>query len=871
MKLRNRLFLVLIVMSLLPMAAVGFWGIEQMQQALDKQAEVRMQMLADRLLERIANYLQEKKVDAGLMRNSQLVHQELPVLHTYIDQPDSPRFRAAEVKLQQLFEQRCKLFGFDHILLLDADGRLLVASDRALPDQQTGLPLPAPFDVSFEQGRSGVYLSSVYMDVREGHHHLLMSEPIYRGGQLQGVVVMTLDALAIAGQLQGLSGLGESGEALLGTRIGEKLSFITRLKFPAGLQFGPEEAQPMHRALAGQSGAGFALDHHGVEVLAAWRPVPELGWGLVAKIDADEARAPFRQVLPPALLAMLGIALAAMLAVLAIARSFNRPLSRMQQASRQIAAGDLAFRVGGDDESELGELSRSLDEMAEKLQQARAEQERLISIMDSTPDMVGMADRNGMILYINPAGRRMLGFEPDEDLSTVNVAEAHPEWVRRLVLEEGFQAAARDGVWEHETAVVDRDGREIPVLQLLVSHRDQQGQVLYFSTVMRDLSRIHALEAEAEKQRHSLQESNRDLAAQISYNDEVTRQLQQKLAEEDETRQAMLIMLEDLSESKMEIEHGKQQWESTFDAVSHPMFLHDVDGRILRTNRSYATMAGSAVETLDGQCFWHCFPKTEQRPDYCNEDVSNSLPRDAEIELDGGAVIYRVFMYPVFNAGEEYLFSVHIMEDITERKRAEQAVEASRTLLQASLEGTIQAVSHAVEARDPYTAGHQQRVARLAEAIARQLGLEEDRVQGIHYGALIHDLGKIHVPAEILSKPGRLTDNEYAIVKEHPEVGYAILKGIEFPWPVVDIIYQHHERLDGSGYPQGLKGDEICLEARIVAVADVVAAMSSHRPYRPGLDRDKTFAEVTANRGRFYDPEVVDACMFVFASGFSYE
>ncbi len=189
--------------------------------------------------------------------------------------------------------------------------------------------------------------------------------------------------------------------------------------------------------------------------------------------------------------------------------------------------------------------------------------------------------------------------------------------------------------------------------------------------------------------------------------------------------------------------------------------------------------------------------------------------------------------------------------------------EAKRALKQ-SLVGTIVAVSKAIEARDAYTAGHQQRVAQLARCIAQEMGLDTDRVDGLRMGATIHDIGKIYLPAEILSKPTKLTDTEFALIKSHCQVGYDILKDIEFPWPIADIAHQHHERLDGTGYPQGLKGDEICLEARIVAVADVVEAISSHRPYRAALGIDVALQEIEKHRGEWYDSAAVDACVKLF-------
>lgn len=184
--------------------------------------------------------------------------------------------------------------------------------------------------------------------------------------------------------------------------------------------------------------------------------------------------------------------------------------------------------------------------------------------------------------------------------------------------------------------------------------------------------------------------------------------------------------------------------------------------------------------------------------------------------------------------------------------------------LEHSLNHAVTAIAATVEMRDPYTAGHQRRVAKLAGAIAAEMGLPEDRMLGLHMACVVHDIGKIHVPAEILSSPSKLSDAEFDILKTHPQTGWEILKGIDFPWPVAEIVYQHHEKLDGSGYPRGLKGDDILLEARILTVADVVEAMTSHRPYRPGFGIFPALQEISRNKGILYDTAVVYACLRVF-------
>ncbi|MFC1857438.1 HD domain-containing phosphohydrolase [Thermodesulfobacteriota bacterium] len=201
---------------------------------------------------------------------------------------------------------------------------------------------------------------------------------------------------------------------------------------------------------------------------------------------------------------------------------------------------------------------------------------------------------------------------------------------------------------------------------------------------------------------------------------------------------------------------------------------------------------------------------------------------------------------------------------LKERNRADQELQISFRKLNTALEQTVNALTITVEMRDPYTSGHQRRVTQICCAVAEEMGLSEYQMDGIRIAGLLHDIGKISVPSEILSKPGRLTRAEFTLLKDHPQVGYEILKGIEFPWPVAQIMLQHHERIDGSGYPSGLSGEAILLEAKILCVADVVEAMSSHRPYRPALGIDVAMEEISKNKGIIYEPEVADACSVVF-------
>jgi PAS domain S-box-containing protein/putative nucleotidyltransferase with HDIG domain len=229
----------------------------------------------------------------------------------------------------------------------------------------------------------------------------------------------------------------------------------------------------------------------------------------------------------------------------------------------------------------------------------------------------------------------------------------------------------------------------------------------------------------------------------------------------------------------------------------------------------------------------------------------------------GGSLFDAEVSFNRVDVGGE-VFLQAIIRDITDRKRAEEKHEQTLDNLRKAMSGTIQVIAHVVETRDAYTAGHQRRVADLARAIATEMRLSPQMTEGIRTAGVIHDIGKISVPAEILSKPGGLRQKEFELIKDHPQTGYDILKDIEFPWPIADIVLQHHERMDGSGYPQGIKGDAMLLEARIIAVSDVVEAIASHRPYRPARGIDVALEEIEKNSSVLYDAAVVDACVRLF-------
>lgn len=324
---------------------------------------------------------------------------------------------------------------------------------------------------------------------------------------------------------------------------------------------------------------------------------------------------------------------------------------------------------------------------------------------------------------------------------------------------------------------------------------------------------------------------------------------------------------------------------------SDSFILSDNEGSILFVNNSAMNLYGHNDKTeLVGKNVRQLIPEDEKYL-FINRDYEAGVNyiEHSFLRIDNKVVPVETSVSTMKGSDGSDIGFVFITRDITERKKSEEEIikyryhlediVSSRTdelnksmdKLQATLEGIVQSMAFTVETKDPYTAGHQKRVADLACAIAAELRLPEDTVECIKMAALIHDLGKIYVPAEILTRHGSLDDIEFMLVKKHPQVGYDILKTIEFPWPIADIVCQHHEKINGSGYPYGLKGDEILPEAKIICVADVVESMTLYRPYREGLGEESALAEIEEHSGILYDPEVVAVCVSLFKDkGYSF-
>ena len=518
-----------------------------------------------------------------------------------------------------------------------------------------------------------------------------------------------------------------------------------------------------------------------------------------------------------------------------------------------------------------GRPLRSIGTVQDVTERKRAEEMRtqLAAIVQSSHDAIIGKDLAGIITSWNPGAEKVYGYRAEEVLGK-QVAMLAPEGRKDEI--EGLLERVRRGeaVMNFETERFRKDGVRIDISIDLSPIRDASGRIVGASTIARDIT-------EKKQAERALLKVNRALKALSSCNEALIHATEEKrlldeicriIVDIEGYRLAWVGYVEHDAQQTVRpvaqcgyeigyLEHAAITWADN-ERGGGPLGIAIRSGRIqvvqdVSTDPRFAPWRANAARLGYGSVL--------VAPLVADSRVIGALSIHAE-----GA--------DAFDAGEIALLS-ELAADmafgiVTLRTRG--AHEQSAERLQRSMEATVQVIASTVEMRDPYTAGHQRRVAELATAIARELGLSEDQVHAVHLAGVVHDLGKIHIPAEILSKPGRLSAVEFELIKSHPEAGYDILKGVDFPWPIAQIVFQHHERLDGSGYPRGLEADEILLEARILTVADVVEAMSSHRPYRPSLGVEPALQEISAKAGRCYDADVVRACLALFREkGFAFK
>jgi PAS domain S-box-containing protein len=467
----------------------------------------------------------------------------------------------------------------------------------------------------------------------------------------------------------------------------------------------------------------------------------------------------------------------------------------------------------------LGE-TRDITErkMAQEALKKGEEQYRLLA--DHMKDQVWLMDLNMNITYVSPSVERLTGYTSDEMRSLSLDKLLAPDSLKRAIeftsvrMPKAMKESSKDSIFRtFELEFILKDGKTIWGECSFNFIRDDEGKVVSILGEARDITERKKIEEKLqdEEQRfRALAEQSSDIIIMINGEGRIT-------YENPAVRVLGINPEERLGASVFERVHPDDlklitdAFHTLFSDVNAPVQKNEV-----------------RIRHADGS--WRTF-----------DTMGSNLVRDNVIEA-----------------------AIVNLRDITERKEADEKLKETLESLKKAVGTTIQVLVTALESRDPYTAGHQLKSAELACAIAAEMGLDEHRIEGLRMAGVIHDIGKLSIPAEILSKPTKLSNIEYSLIKVHPESGYEMLKNVESPWPLAQVVHQHHERMNGSGYPRNLKGDEILMEARIMAVADVVEAMASHRPYRASLGIESALEEIEKNQGILYDENVVDACLRLF-------
>jgi PAS domain S-box-containing protein/putative nucleotidyltransferase with HDIG domain len=448
----------------------------------------------------------------------------------------------------------------------------------------------------------------------------------------------------------------------------------------------------------------------------------------------------------------------------------------------------------------------------------------LARIMDTTPAGILVMNREGRILFANKRAEQVLEISRDDR----NGDYAKPAW--RITDSTGSKFPGADlpffRVLSEQTAVYDvRHAVEWP-----------DGHRVFLSVNAAPLS-----------------ENSGEIQEIVMTFEDITRQIASEEA----------------------LQESEARFRAVFDTAHDAIFMKDQSLRYVLVNPSTEKLLGRAAAEVIGKKMTDIVGEDSARPiENIEKRVLSGevVKQEYPLCMNGSEKIFEAIKTPIRNGSNRVVGICGVSRDITEAKKWQRELEESYDKLRRTMKGTIQAMERTMEMRDPYTAGHQQRVAGLACAIAHEMGLAREQVEGIYLASVIHDIGKIYVPAEILSKPCKLNEIEFVIIRTHPQVGHDILRSVDFPWPIARIVYQHHERLDGSGYPDGISGNEILIEAKILAVADIVESMSSHRPYRPAVGIDKAAEEILSKRGFLYDPDAVDSCRrLILDKGFRFD
>ncbi|MFZ1980078.1 MAG: PAS domain S-box protein [Smithella sp.] len=466
-------------------------------------------------------------------------------------------------------------------------------------------------------------------------------------------------------------------------------------------------------------------------------------------------------------------------------------------------------------------IARDVTERKRTEEALKNSEEKYRLLADNIQDVIFVLDMNLKYTYISPSVKIMRGYEPEEILKQQSIEQTLTPSSRSLAL-KAFS-------------------------EIIELEKSEHGEIPLSRTLQLEMRRKDGTTLWTDVRFSFIRDENKRPMAIMG----VSRDITERKKVEDELRK---------SEARY---HGLFEHMSEGFAYCRMIFENDEpqDFIYLDVNNAFENLTG--LRNVTGKKVSEVIPGLR-------ETDPQIFTIYARVSLTGKSEKFEIFIealkmwFSVSVYGPEKEHFIAVFDVITDRKKAEEQLHQTLYRLKKAVGTTIAVLGTASETRDPYTAGHQKRVADLARTIATEMGLSQDKIEGIRMAGSIHDIGKLSIPAEILSKPTKLTDLEFSLIKEHPRIGYEMLKDVESPWPLAEIVYQHHERMNGSGYPGNLKGDEILIEARIMAVADVVEAMASYRPYRPGLGIEAALEEIEKNKGILYDNVAADACLRLF-------
>ena len=475
------------------------------------------------------------------------------------------------------------------------------------------------------------------------------------------------------------------------------------------------------------------------------------------------------------------------------------------------------------------------------------------------------SDFDGNILTCNEEVIKYYGYMHEEIIGReMNIDVFFPkDFIETEKLQQAIKNAIANGTYVFEEENVRRDGSVFPAQIVLALVKSKDGTMFGFIMIVQDVTERKRWEMEIKK-----------------LNEALERRVIERTAQLDDTVKKLEAEILVRKQAEVEIKKSEEILSIITASAGDAVMMIDDNGIVTFWNKAsekiFGYTAGEALgknihRLIAPEKYYHDFAKGFKTFVETGKGAVIGKVLELEAKRKDGTEFYTEHSISAVKIKGKWC-AIGLARDVTERKEAEKKLCQSYEKLRRTLEGIASALSSALEMRDAYTAGHGRRVTMLSCAIAREMGISAEQTEGIRIAGILHDIGKISIPAEILSKPGKLSKLEYELIKSHANAGYEILKDIEFPWPIAQIVLQHHETLDGSGYPSGLSGDKILKEARMLCVADVVEAMASHRPYRAALGIDVAIEEVTQKRGILYDPVVVDACVRLFKEkGFTFK